>query len=140
MRRWLLAKCASSVQPPGGRAAPAAIPPVTFDHNSFTVRSQDAASDAANLAALDAVARFLREDPAAKVILHGFSDGRGKPDYNMKLSRQRAEAVGHFLAGTYGIPPTRISIVPHGSTQTPPATADPRQERLGRRVEFEIVR
>jgi outer membrane protein OmpA-like peptidoglycan-associated protein len=140
MRRWLLTKCPSSVQSPGGQPPPAAIPPVTFDNNSFSVRSKDSTFDAANLAALDAVARALRENPAAKVVLHGFSDGKGKPEYNLRLSRNRAEAAAHFLGTTYGIAPARITVVPHGATRTPPQSSDPAQERLGRRVEFEIVR
>jgi len=140
MRRWLLTQCPTSVQPPGGQAEPAAIGPVTFDFKSFSVRSQDPSADAANLAALEAVARALRENPAARVVLHGFSDGKGKPDYNMQLSRKRAEAVGHFLGSTYGIVPARINVVAHGATRPLPISAEPAQERLGRRVEFEIAK
>jgi OOP family OmpA-OmpF porin len=111
---------------------------VLFDSKGFSVRSNDPAVDVTNLQNLDAVAQILRGNPSAKVVLHGFSDAKGNPDFNMKLSKKRAEAVAHFLIRTYHISSTRISVVPHGSSQaalqTPAA-----QQRGARRVEFEIT-
>ena len=104
-------------RPPGGAKASATIGPVTFDYNSFSVRSTDPAADASNLAALQAVGQALAANPAARVVLHGFSDGKGKPEYNLKLSRKRAKAVAQFLVTTYGIPTFQIGIVAHGSSQ-----------------------
>ena len=46
--------------------------------------------------------KLLEDNPAARVVLHGFSDGKGKPEYNLKLSRKRAEAVAQFLVTSYG--------------------------------------
>jgi outer membrane protein OmpA-like peptidoglycan-associated protein len=139
MMRNLVTPCGPSVRPPGGAKASAPITPVTFDYNSFTVRSTDPAADAANLAALQAVGEALRGNPTARVILHGFSDGKGKPEYNLKLSRKRAEAVAHILATSYGIPASRIGIVAHGATQAMFGAVSPAQERFGRRVEIEIT-
>ncbi len=139
MMRNLVTPCGPSVRPPGGARASAPISPVTFDYNSFSVRSTDPGADAGNLASLQAVGQALRENPTARVILHGFSDGKGKPDYNLKLSRKRAEAVAHFLVTTYGIPASQIGIVAHGASQAPLGPVAPAQERLGRRVEIEIT-
>jgi OOP family OmpA-OmpF porin len=73
-------------------------------------------------------------------VLHGFSDGRGNPNYNMELSRKRAQAVAQYLITSYGIHQSRISVVGHGSTQSvlQPSGAVP--DRMGRRVEFEVTR
>jgi outer membrane protein OmpA-like peptidoglycan-associated protein len=139
MRRNLVQPCGPSVRPPGGARAPVPAGPVTFDYNSFSVRSTDPAADSANMAALQAVGQGLRENPAARVVLHGFSDGRGKPEYNLKLSRRRAEAVAQFLVTTYGIPASQIGIVAHGASQAMLGAGAPAQERLGRRVEIEIT-
>jgi outer membrane protein OmpA-like peptidoglycan-associated protein len=134
MKKNLVMPCASSAAP----QAPPAIGPVLFDSKGFSVRSNDPAVDVTNLQNLDAVAQILRGNPSAKVVLHGFSDAKGNPDFNMKLSKKRAEAVAHFLIRTYHISSTRISVVPHGSSQaalqTPAA-----QQRGARRVEFEIT-
>ncbi len=139
MMRNLVTPCGPSVRPPGGAQAPAPIAPVTFDYNSFSVRSTDPAADAANLAALQAVGQALRGRPGARVILHGFSDGKGKPEYNLKLSRKRAEAVAQILVTSYGIPASQIGIVAHGASQAMFGATPPAQERFGRRVEIEIT-
>ncbi len=135
MKKNLVVPCA----PPGQRGSDQARPsigPVLFDSKGLSVRSNDAAVDLTNLQNLNAVAEILRGNPSARVVLHGFSDPKGNPDFNLKLSRQRAEAVAQFLIKTYSIPPGRINIVPHGSSQAilPGSASQPGT----RRVEFEI--
>jgi outer membrane protein OmpA-like peptidoglycan-associated protein len=139
MKRYLVTPCGPSVSPPGGGKPSEIIGPVTFDNNSFSVRSADPGADSANLAALQATGQALRRNPAARVILHGFSDGKGKPEYNLKLSRKRAEAVAHFLVTTYGVAASQIGIVAHGASQAMFGAGAPAQERFGRRVEIEIT-
>jgi len=138
MKRNLVMPCAPSApqSPDQNRAA---IGPVLFDSKSFLVRSNDPAVDVTNLQNLDAVARILRGNPSAKVVLHAFSDAKGNPDFNMKLSRKRAEAVARFLINTYHISSTRISITPHGSSQAMLQTPAASQQPGARRVEFEIT-
>ncbi len=138
MKKYLVVPCAA----PAGSASggtPQSIGAVTFDYNSFSVRSKEPSADAANLAAIQAVANALRANPSARVVLHGFSDGKGKPDYNLKLSKKRAEAVAHYLMAAFQIPATQISIAAHGAGQTTLQTPTMQTERFGRRVELEIV-
>ncbi len=139
MKRNLVTACASSVVPPGGGKASATIPPITFDYNSFSVRSSDPSVDASNQAALQAVQQALAANPNARVVLHGFADSKGNPAYNLKLSRKRAKAVADYLVKTYGIPTFQIGVVAHGSTQAQPGGASGAPERYGRRVEIEIT-
>ena len=135
MKRNLVMPCGQSGGPGSDQPRPA-IGPVIFDSKGFSVRSNDAAIDLTNLQNLNAVAQILRGNPSARVVLHGFSDPKGNPDFNLKLSHQRAEAVAQFLIKTYSIPPGRINIVPHGSSQAIlPGTAS---QPGTRRVEFEI--
>lgn len=139
MKRNLVEPCARPQAPPAASAPQQSVGPVTFDHNSISVRSKDPSADRANLAAVEAVAQALRNNPGLTVVLHGFADGKGKPSYNMKLSEKRAEAVARYLIGTFGIPLSQLRIVGHGSTQSmlqPPGAVP---ERMGRRVEFEFV-
>ncbi len=125
------APVSAGLTPQGTRTA------VTFDFNSFSVRSTDAVADASNLAALEAVVAMMRQTPSAKLNLHGFSDGKGKPDYNLNLSKKRAEAVARHLSSAYGIPISRMRVVPHGATST--GAIRPVEDRMGRRVEFEVI-
>ncbi len=138
MKRHLVTPCAKPSGPAAG--AHESIGVVTFDSNNYSLRSKEPSADAANMAALQAVANAMRANPAARVILHGFSDGKGKADHNLKLSKKRAEAVAHHLISAYKVPSTQISIIAHGSGQTMlQAPSGIRQDRFGRRVEFEIV-
>lgn len=138
MKQYLVVPCGPSEQMPTPQtAAPPRIGPVTFDFNSFSIRSSDPAADQANRAALEATVMVMSQNPGAKLVLHGFSDGKGSAAYNMSLSRKRAEAVARELTTRYGVPSHRVSIVPHGSAQSMVSAGMP--ERMGRRVEFELV-
>jgi outer membrane protein OmpA-like peptidoglycan-associated protein len=137
MKSHLVVPCGPSVPQSGGAPVPQ-VPPVTFDFNSFTVRSKDPAANAANLASLEAVARFLGEHPSSRVVLHGYTDGKGRQEYNLKLSRRRAEAVARYLTRTYRIPPARIGIIAHGVSPDMAPRPSPMGGRERRRVEFEL--
>lgn len=138
MKRNLLVQCPPSVAPPSKPSISQGIAPVTFDVNSVSVTSKDPSANAANMAALQAAGQALKAIPHARVVLHTYSDGKGSPELNLKLSRQRAEAVAKFLMSKYGISSSQIGIVAHGASpvaiQPPGVTSD----RLSRRVEFEI--
>ncbi|MEJ2715549.1 MAG: OmpA family protein [Deltaproteobacteria bacterium] len=140
MKSHLLIPCGPTVPQQGGGVPAPQVSPITFDFNSFSVRSKNPAADAANRASLEAVARFLQENPSARVVLHGYTDGKGKQAYNLKLSRRRAEAVARYLTGTYGIPASRIGIIAHGVGRDVARSPGPMGERERRRVEFELFR
>lgn len=140
MKQFWVQPCrstATSIPTPTVGTAPVAANPVTFDFNSFSVRSTDPVANASNLAGMEAVVAVLRQNPTARVNLHGFSDGKGKPEYNLNLSRKRAEAVARHLSSAYGIPVSRMRVVPHGTSSV--GALRPAEDRMGRRVEFEIV-
>lgn len=140
MRKYLLRPCGPSRPAPAAQAAPPErIGPVTFDFNAFTLRSTDTAADKANRAAVETAAAALSQNQGLKLVLHGFSGGKGSPTYNMKLSQKRAEAVARELITRYGIPASRISIVPHGSTQSMVSSPGAATGRMERRVEFELA-
>lgn len=140
---WMKQFWVQPCKPAAATPAPVAVMPqsartaITFDFNSFSVRSTDPAADASNLAVVEAVVAMMRQSPSARLNLHGFSDGKGKPDYNLNLSKKRAEAVARHLSSVYGIPISRMRVVPHGATAT--GALRPAEDRMGRRVEFEVI-
>ncbi|MDD3472226.1 MAG: OmpA family protein [Syntrophaceae bacterium] len=137
MKQYWVQPCRpSAAAPPVAGSVPATRSPVTFDFNSFSVRSSDPVADAANLGAIEAAVAMMRQNPSVRLNLHGFADGRGKPEYNLGISKKRAEAVARHLSKVYGIPISRMRIVPHGSSG---GYAAPAEDRMGRRVEFEFV-
>jgi outer membrane protein OmpA-like peptidoglycan-associated protein len=140
MKKYLVMPCSPAKPAPGAGvgSAPQAVGVVTFDAKGFSIRSKDPSADASNLATLEVVARALKANPAARVVLHGYADGKGAPDANLKISQKRADAVAQYLMRTYRIPPAQIGAVAHGASPSSLQALPGTQERFGRRVEFEL--
>ena len=62
------------------------------------------------------VAEWLMENPKQKIVIKGYADEQtGTSDYNMNLSRQRAQNVLNALVD-YGVNASRLSIQAEGSS------------------------
>ncbi len=62
---------------------------------------------------LDAHAAYLRDNPNVTVIVEGFTDERGTPEYNIVLGEKRATSVSKYLQAM-GVAADQISIVSYG--------------------------
>jgi outer membrane protein OmpA-like peptidoglycan-associated protein len=81
------------------------------------------------------IAAAMNSEPTLRLVLYGHADQRGDLNYNMNLSRQRAENVRARLVSA-GIAADRIVIAPIGKIQ--PLTTERSAEAYARnrRVEF----
>jgi len=72
------------------------------------------------------------------VAIEGFTDKTGTPEYNLELSRRRAEAVQTYLVSQHNVPVYRIQIVGLGKDKpvNDEKTRDDRQKN--RRVQVTI--
>jgi OOP family OmpA-OmpF porin len=87
---------------------------------------------------LDRAGGFMKENPTSYVVMHGYADSSGDPEYNMKLSRRRAEAVAGYLADNFDIGSDRMVVMWFGSLN-PTASNDTEEgRRLNRRVEIAV--
>lgn len=87
---------------------------------------------------LDKIVKVFKQNPKTQIMIYGYTDSVGKDEYNMKLSRSRANAVKSYL-GTKGIGAKRITAQGMGEAD-PVATNDTDAGRAkNRRVEFAIV-
>ena len=87
---------------------------------------------------LDGVGKFLVGQPQAFVALFGFTDDTGKPEYNMELSRRRAEAAADYLEKNYNLNSARVVANWYGAAN-PVASNDTTEGRTqNRRVEIAI--
>ncbi|MEN3014078.1 MAG: OmpA family protein [Endomicrobiia bacterium] len=85
---------------------------------------------------LKEIAKFLKENPAIKVYIVGHTDNIGKFEYNMELSRKRAENVVKELIEKYGISKDRLKSFGVGPL-CPVASNDTEEGRKkNRRVEI----
>lgn len=102
---------------------------ITFDTNKAEVKPESGA-------ALDAIARLLKQEPALKLKVVGHTDMTGLLDANMKLSQARAEAVVQALVTRHGIAAARLEGYGVGPL-APVATNDTDDGRAkNRRVEL----
>ncbi|HDR91385.1 MAG TPA: hypothetical protein ENN75_03950, partial [candidate division Zixibacteria bacterium] len=103
---------------------------VRFEVNGVSIRREFYSK-------LDSVAVIMRQNPPLKLRIDGFTDNLGPADYNLRLSRRRAQAVADFIADR-GISRGRLLIEGHG-IRTPIAdnTTD-RGRALNRRVECRL--
>lgn len=88
---------------------------------------------------IEKVANFLKAYPNTNAELEGHADSKGSDEYNMKLSRKRAESVKKYLVNNFGIDSARLTAVGYGESQ-PVATNDTKEGRQrNRRVVANIV-
>jgi OmpA-OmpF porin, OOP family len=72
------------------------------------------------------------------IAIQGFTDKTGSPEYNLELSRRRAEAVQTYLIGQHNVPVYRIQLVGLGKDK-PVNEQKTREERSqNRRVEVTL--
>jgi outer membrane protein OmpA-like peptidoglycan-associated protein len=109
---------------------------VFFDFNKATIKPQ-------SFSLLDEVARVMREAPElTRIQVEGHTDSQGQPDYNLKLSQARADAVRTYLVERGNVAAERL--VAMGFGQGRPIVTGPAGKRepgmgMNRRVEFVII-
>ena len=90
-------------------------------------------------AELDLVADFLSQNPTVRIKLEGHTDNRGDAKQNLKLSKERVNAVKDYLVNK-GIAKKRISGKGYGGAKPIADNNDPATRKLNRRVEFTIIK
>jgi len=100
-----------------------------YNNNELAPETQDE---------LDKLAKVMLKQPEMKIVVKGYTDTLGGPEYNRKLSEFRANVVKAYLVGK-GISSTRIGALGMGEKNPvePNTTAGGRQ--ANRRVEIEIT-
>lgn len=90
--------------------------PTTFIGNAIGFLINSAVVAPTDYASLENVANWMKENPQATVNILGYADkDTGTADYNMELSRLRAEAVKQILVNNFNVNSNRLNVVPMGS-------------------------
>lgn len=100
---------------------------VNFDFDSSEIRQDDYPT-------LLAHARYLQDNPSARVLLAGHADERGTREYNMALGERRAKSVEAFL-GVNGVRPAQLDTVSYGKEKPVSDEHDEAAWAENRRVE-----
>ncbi|MBU4524396.1 MAG: DUF4892 domain-containing protein [Desulfomicrobium sp.] len=85
---------------------------------------------------LDEIAKLLQGDAGLKLYVVGHTDGVGGLDYNMDLSRRRAQAVVQELVGKYAVAGSRLKSAGVGFLAPVGSNEDEEGRAKNRRVEL----
>lgn len=108
-----------------------AIDAIQFEFGKSTIKSS-------SFAYLDELTAILVET-GMKVEVKGHTDNVGTEEYNLKLSRERAEAVVNYLVKK-GVDKTHLSYSYYGMSVPLVSNDTEDGRRMNRRVEFEILK
>jgi outer membrane protein OmpA-like peptidoglycan-associated protein len=153
---WARSKGAEAAKPRAVAAAPAGAPTtapaaapaasravataprgaeVTHADVYFDFKSTRLRADAVRL--LEEKAALMDRADTWAVLVQGYADRQGPPEYNKGLARRRAEAVKQFLV-ELGVPEASVKIVTIGQDGSVCDELRPECQRLNRRVHLEI--
>ncbi len=105
---------------------------VYFDTNKYNINDDSKTT-------LDRLAAVLVEFPDTDVVVVGHTDSTGSAEYNMTLSKNRAQSVTNYFTGPKGLSPGRFTTNWFGE-ESPIATNDTAEGRAqNRRVNIVIV-
>ncbi|MFZ1322976.1 MAG: OmpA family protein [Ignavibacteria bacterium] len=105
---------------------------IFFDFNEATLKTE-------SYMELNRVVKLLSDNSNIEIELSGHTDNIGTDEYNLNLSKLRADAVTSYLVAK-GINGVRISTIGYGKNN-PVSTNDSEEGRqLNRRVEFTILK
>src|SRR5690606_29132356 len=82
------------------------------------------------------ISQVLQQDDNIKLTIVGHTDADGNSDANLKLSKDRAEAVKDALVNHYNIPESRLQTDGKGASDPVADNATADGKKQNRRVEF----
>ncbi|MCG3146006.1 MAG: hypothetical protein HONDAALG_03805 [Gammaproteobacteria bacterium] len=103
---------------------------VTFENNKAELKPESAE-------VLDRAIETLKRSPGLGIVIEGHTDDRGDADYNLELSRQRAESVRQYFID-HGLPQERLEAVGKGETEPLIPNDNEEARRKNRRVELVV--
>ncbi|MEN8250339.1 MAG: OmpA family protein [Bacteroidota bacterium] len=111
---------------------------VTITLNNIFFAFDQVSLLAESMPELNRLTKFMNEYPSVKVSITGHTDNTGPEEYNMDLSKRRAEAVAKYLIGKE-IDKSRIIIEFFGESKPIVSNDTKVSRRKNRRVEFTII-
>ena len=105
-------------------------PVIYFDYDQYQLSEE-------GMATAKHYAQSLAANPMAQVELHGHTDERGSPEYNLALGEKRGKAVAEAMQ-LFGVPQQRIEVISFGEMQPDIAENNEQAWQKNRRVEIII--
>jgi len=80
------------------------------------------------------VGDFMKQNPTTTAVIEGHTDNVGSSDYNMKLSKERADNVVDYLVKNFGIEKSRLESKGYGYTRRIAYNSTPEGRQKNRRI------
>lgn len=106
---------------------PFTLPTLHFDYNKDIIRPE-------SFFDLNRLASLLQSNPSMQLTIEGHTDSDGKDNFNLDLSKRRAEAVKNYLINQNC--KNTISVFGLGETKAKANNATEKGKKQNRRVEF----
>jgi len=104
---------------------------VFFEHNQYKLKPE-------SFSELNRLIKFLKKNPEMKIEIAGHTDNIGTPEYNKKLSQQRANSVKEYLLKN-GIESQKLVSEGYGQTKPIQTNETVEGRAKNRRVEFKVI-
>jgi len=133
-----------SLRTSGASTLPAYLPASRqgpqFDNTALTVhfRTGSALIEPQYEQQLQSLVRLARQLPSAAVEITGYADRSGDAENNLRLSRQRSQAIGSFLK-KMGVEDSSITTVAYGETRPLHDTRSLETDFFDRRVIVRLI-
>ncbi|WP_426492900.1 OmpA family protein [Hymenobacter sp. 102] len=89
---------------------------------------------------LDRIAVFMVDHPTFRLSITGHTDGKGDPEFNERLSQERAESIRRYIEQKGKLAPNRIDSFGYGSSRPLKDEVTEEDAKTNRRVEFRLLR
>lgn len=105
---------------------------IHFDFDKYDIRP-----DARPI--LNAIGKYLLENPKVEILIEGHCDERGTREYNLVLGEQRALSTRRYLV-SLGVSPKRLHTVSYGEDKPLDPASNEEAWAKNRRAEFKIAK
>ncbi len=108
-----------------------------LSHKKISFATNSADIDTSSNALLRDLIEVTKQCPEANIEIAGHTDSRGRDEYNLQLSQERASSVMNFLINN-GVEASRLSAVGYGESNPIADNETPEGLAKNRRIEFNI--
>ena len=128
----------SSERPPEYKSPPEGAVPIATQRRSIYFETNSARMGVDSRVVVDEIAGFMRAYGNTVVDIEGNTDSTGARQYNLALSRQRAEAVKSYLTEKYGVPGLRMRATGKGPDNPIDTIATAEGREKNRRTDIKV--
>jgi outer membrane protein OmpA-like peptidoglycan-associated protein len=104
---------------------------IRFDYDKFELKPQEKDE-------LNQLGKCVQANPKTFAAVQGCTDNRGAPEYNIRLSRDRAEKVTDYLVKTFRLDSSRVATMWYGEGNPIDSNDTPEGRAKNRRVEVAV--